>query len=86
MRIYVSANSVHQYDGVGYSSVDPSASGMIALYYNDLYINFRTIADGVLFASQAGQGDLLLLQIKHGVVQAYFDFGSSSTYFFHLGL
>uniref|UniRef100_A0A914VBB3 Uncharacterized protein n=1 Tax=Plectus sambesii TaxID=2011161 RepID=A0A914VBB3_9BILA len=73
------SEKVHQYGGDSYSSVNPSSSGLLALYYNDLYVNFRTTADGVLFASQAGQGDLLLLQIKLGVAQAYFDFGSRTT-------
>ncbi len=53
-------------------------AGLVAMYENELVVTFRTFDDGLLFFSMADQGDLLVVQLHHGVAQVLFDFGTTA--------
>jgi hypothetical protein len=59
-------------------SVDTYKAGLVSMYENELLITFRTFENGIFFFSLADQGDMLIVQLVRGRVEAIFDFGSLS--------
>ncbi|CAJ0557733.1 unnamed protein product, partial [Mesorhabditis spiculigera] len=59
-------------------TVDVSKTALVAMYENELTVQFRTFRSGLFFFSLSDHGDVLIAQITQGTIQVIFDFGSLS--------
>ncbi len=69
----------YYFDGGSRAEVSPLIGAFDSYETNVTLLVRTTDSDGTLFSSTHSDGDLLLLQLRQGTLEAFFDFGTSDS-------